>query len=117
MTEWFGGVASLFQRTKHEVGKDALLRLAGDFANQSLVMLRRDVDVFRRKGYAHGALAPMSVGIRAAGFGGGGNAAVAHGNFALMQIFDAKRITKGASELLELQDLARVRLFVNAVKR
>jgi hypothetical protein len=42
---------------------------------------------------------------------------VAHGNFALLQIFDAKRVAESAGQLLELEDFASVGFFVDAVKR
>jgi len=41
---------------------------------------------------------------------------MANGDFALVQVFDAK-ITEGASQLFELEDFAGVGLFVNAMER
>ncbi len=42
---------------------------------------------------------------------------MAHGNLSLLQILDTQRIPKRARQLLELQDFARIRLFVNAMQR
>src|SRR5436309_4667900 len=101
VAEGVSRVASLFERTQHEVRDDALFRLANNFANEPLVMLRRDAQLSTGEGNFHAALAAMAVRIGAAGFGGSGDAAVAHGNFALMQVFDSQRIAESAGQLFE----------------
>src|SRR5450631_3028935 len=80
MAQRFGGVTGLFKGTKHQVGDDAFLGLAGDFANEALVMLRSDTQI-AAAGEAdfHAAFAAVAVGIGAAGTRGGGDASVAVG--------------------------------------
>src|SRR5215467_1144184 len=56
MAERIGGVARLLERTQHEVGQDAFLRLAHHLANQALVMLWRDAQLAAGERDAHGAL-------------------------------------------------------------
>jgi hypothetical protein len=41
---------------------------------------------------------------------------MANGDFALVQVFDAKRVTEGAGQLFELENFTRVRLLVNAMQ-
>src|SRR5207302_5090902 len=88
-----------------------------DFANEPLVVLRRDPQVAARERNSHGALAAFTVGIRPAPFRGRGNAPVAHGDFALVQILDAKGIAESASQLFELENFARIWFFVYAMER
>src|SRR6266704_2868405 len=97
VAERFSGIAGLLERTKHEVREDALFGFPGDLSNQPLVMLRGDAQLSGAgKNHLHAALAAVAIGIGASRFCGSGNAAVADGNLALVQIFDAERITKGA---------------------
>src|SRR5208337_5017306 len=62
------------------------------------------------------ALAAFAVGIGVPGFCGSGNAAVAHGDLALVKILDAQGITKGKGELLEFQDLAAIGFLMDAME-
>src|SRR6267143_424168 len=117
MTEGFGGVARLLERTQHEVGDDAFFRLVYDLSNEPLVMLRRNPQFRTGKGDLQAALSAMAVGVGAAGFSGGGDASVTHGNFSLVQIFDSQRIAKRARQFFEFQDFARVGFFVHAMER
>src|SRR6266436_1631393 len=117
MAEGLGGVTSLFEGTQHEVGDDALFRFADDLFNQALIVLRRDAQFAARERYLHSVIAAVAIGVGAAGFGGSGNAAMANSDFALVQVFDAERITEGASQLFELEDFAGVGLFMNAMER
>src|SRR5215469_2271514 len=90
MAERFGGVAGLLQRAKHQVGKDALFGLSGDFRSEALVMLRTN-------GYVSGGKRDMHGAHAAAAFASGGaDTAVANGDAALGEIFDAKGITERA---------------------
>src|SRR5258708_29975619 len=68
MAERLGGVAGLLERTEHEGGDDAFLRFADNFANQPLIMLRRDAQLAAGKRHLHAALASVPVGVGAAGF-------------------------------------------------
>ena len=45
VAERVGGIARLFQRAKHEVGNDALFGFARKFANEALIVLRRDAQI------------------------------------------------------------------------
>src|SRR6266705_2688467 len=100
VAERFSGIAGLLEGTKHEVREDAFFRFPGDLSNQSLVMLRRDAQFGGAgKNHLHAALAAVAIGIGAAGLRGSGNAAVADGNLALVQIFDAERVTESAGQL------------------
>src|SRR5713226_2073897 len=117
MAQRLGGVAGLFEGTQHKVGDDTLFRFADNLFDQALIMLRRDAQFAARERYLHTALAAVAVGIGTAGFRGSGNAAMANGDFALVQVFDAERITKGASQLFELEDFTGVGLFMNAMER
>src|SRR5262249_43243252 len=92
--ERIGGVARLLERTQHEVRQDALFGLAEKLLHQALVVLRREVDVRGRKDGAHLTLAAMAARFRAASLRGGRNLAVAHGDFALVKIFDAQGISE-----------------------
>src|SRR5260370_17000066 len=96
MAERLGGVASLLERTQHEVGDDAFFGFADDLLNQALIVLRRDAQLAARERHLHAAVAAVAVGIRAAGFPGPGNAAMANPDFAFVQAFDAERATQGA---------------------
>src|SRR5215469_15559791 len=116
VAERIGGVASLFERAKHEVGNDAFFRPPGEFLDQALVVSWRDVDIGARKGDALLALAAVAAGFRAAGLGGGRNLAVADGDFALVEILDSEGVPESASQVLEFEDLADVGLFVDAMK-
>src|SRR6266849_1804592 len=117
MAERLGGVARLFEGTQHKVGDDALFRFADDLFNQALIMLRRDAQFAARERHLHAALAAVAVGVGAAGFRRSGNAAMANGDFALVQVFDAERVAEGAGQLFELEDFAGVGLFMNAMER
>ncbi len=117
MAERLGGVASLLERTQHKVGDDAFFGFADDLFNQALIVLRRDAQFAARERHLHAALAAVTVRVRTAGFRRRGNAAMANGDFALVQVFDAERITEGASQLFELENFARVGLFMNAMER
>jgi len=74
--------------------------LAGELLHQILVMLGCDAEIGSGQSDALLALAAFAVGIGAAGFCRGGHAAVVHGDFALVEILDAKGIAEGAGELL-----------------
>src|SRR6266568_6275732 len=91
VAERFSGIAGLLEGTKHEVREDALLRFPGDLSNQPLVMLRRDAQLGGTgKNHLHAAFAAVAIRIGTAGFCGSGNAAMADGNLALVQVFDAE---------------------------
>ena len=67
VAEQIGGVARLFQRTQHQVRKNALFRLAGDFFREPLIVLRANLDFFRRgQRHAHRAHAAMARATAAA---------------------------------------------------
>src|SRR6266705_7022118 len=117
MAERFGDVAGLLERTEHEVGDDAFLRFADNFANQPLIMLRRYAQLAAGERHLHAALAAEPVGIRASGFRGRRDAAMANGDFALVQVRDTQGVTEGAGQLFELENFAGVGLFVNAMER
>src|SRR5713101_1789536 len=117
MAERFGGVAGLLQGTQHEVGDDAFFGLADNLLNHALIMLRRDAQLAARERHLHPALAAVAVGVGPPGFRGRRNAAMANGDLALVQVFDAERVTEGAGQLFELEDLAGVGLLVNAMQR
>src|SRR6266851_5573466 len=117
MAERLGGVAGLLQRTQHEVGDDAFFRFADDLANQPLIMLRSDAQLAARERHLHATLAAVAVGIGASRFRGRGNAAMANGDFALVQVRNTEGVTESASQLFELQNFARVGLFMNAMER
>src|SRR5690242_21809630 len=108
MAERIGGIARLFEGTKHEVRDDAFFRLAFDLAHEALVVLRGDAQLAARTRTAHGALASTAARIRPAGFCGRGDAAMAHGNLTLVQVFDAERIAERPGQFLEFEHLARV---------
>src|SRR5258708_34851463 len=91
MPERLGGVAGLLQGTQHEVGDDAFFGLADNFSNQALIMLRRDAQLAAWERHLHAALTAVAVGVGAAGFRGRRDASIANGDFALAQVFDAKR--------------------------
>src|SRR6202790_57581 len=80
-------------------------------------MLRGDVDFGTGKSDTHAAIAAMAGRIGSAGFGGRRNLAVAHPDFALIEIFNTQRIAKGASKFLKFQNFAGVRFFVDAMQR
>src|SRR5260370_10904942 len=117
MSERLRGVAGLLERTEHEVGDDAFFRFADDLSNEALIVLRSDVQGARRERELDGGVAAVGIGVRAAGFGGRWNTAMANGDFALVQVFDAERVTESAGQLFELEDFARVGYFVNAMER
>src|SRR6266849_4740653 len=117
MAERLGGVAGLLEGTQHEVGDDALFGLADDLLNQALIVLRRDVQFAVWERHLHATLAAVAVGVGAAGFRGRGDAAMTNGDLALVQVFDAERVTEGAGQLFELENFARVGLLVNAMQR
>jgi hypothetical protein len=70
MAEGLGGVASLLEGTKHEVGDDALLGLAGQLLQQALIVFRGDVDVGAGKSDALLALAAVAPSFGTARLGG-----------------------------------------------
>ena len=78
-------------------------------------MLRRDAQIVGRESDALLAFAAFAERIGAASFCGSGNAAVAHGDFSLVEIFNAKRVAKSAREFLKFQDFAAVGFFVDAM--
>src|ERR1700722_4365607 len=81
-------------------------------------MLRRDVEVDAAgERDFHGAFAAFAVGVGASGARGGWGASVTHGDFALLQIFDAERVAESAGQFFELENFAGVGFFVDAVKR
>src|SRR5215467_13158339 len=102
VTERIGGVARLLERTQHEIRKNALFGLADDFANEALIMLRCDTQLPSGERDAHRALAAVSVRIGPARLRGRRDAPMAHGDFALMQILDPKRITESVRQLFKL---------------
>src|SRR5215472_18105761 len=109
-------VARLLERTQHQVRQDSLLGLAHDFANEALIMLRRDAQFAAGQRYAHPALTAVPERIGPAGLRWRRNAAMAHDNLALVQIFHAERIAERACQLLEFENLAGIGLFVNAMQ-
>src|SRR5258708_14139523 len=117
MAERLSGVTRLLQRTQHEIGNDPFFRLADNFSNQALIVLRRDAQFAARERYFHSAFTAMAVRIGASGFCRRWNAAMSYGNLALVQMLDAHRGTEVAGHFFELQDFAGVRLFVNAMQR
>jgi hypothetical protein len=117
MAEGIGGVAGLFQGPKHQIGQDALFGSARKFVDESLVVLRRDVDVRAREGDALLAFATKAAGFSFAGFCGRRHFAVADGDFPLVEVFDAERIAEGTGEFLEFEDFASVRFFVDTMER
>src|SRR6266700_3357320 len=102
MAERLGGVAGLLQRTQHQVRHDAFLRFADHFANQPLIMLRRDAQLAAGKRHLHAALAAVSVGVRASRFRGRGNAAMPTPALALMKVRDTQEEPEGAREFFKL---------------
>ncbi len=91
VAERFSGIAGLLEGTKHEVREDTLFGFPGDLSNQPLVMLRRDAQLGGAgKNHLHAAFAAVAIGVGTAGFCGRGNAAMADGNLALVQVFDAE---------------------------
>src|SRR5256885_835053 len=117
MAERFGSVAGLLQGAQHEVGDDALFGLADYLLNEALIVLRRDAQIPGRERHLHAALAAVAVGVWAAGSCRGGDAAVANGDFALVQVFNAERVTEGAGQFFKLEDFAHVGLLMNAMER
>ena len=64
----------------------------------------------------HGAFAAVTVGVGAASVCGSWGASMTHGNFALLQIFDAEGIAECAGQLFELEDFAGVGFFMDAMQ-
>ena len=85
--------------------------------DQALIVSRRDIDVGAGKYDPLLALASVAARFGAAGSGGRRDLAVAHGDFALVEIFDAKGVPKGMSKLLEFEDLADIGLFVDTMEK
>ena len=117
MTERLGGVAGLLQGTQHEIGNDAFFRFADHPSNQPLIVLRRDAQLAARERHLHASLPAVAVRVRAAGLRGRRDAAMANGDLALVQVFDAERVTEGAGQLFEFKDFAGVGLLMNAMQR
>src|SRR6266567_385634 len=117
MAERFGGVAGLLERTEHEVGDDAFLRFADNFANQPLIMLRRDTQLAAGKRHLHAALAAVPVGVGASRFRGHRDATMANRDLALMQVRDTQGVAESASQFFELENFAGVGLLMNAMER
>src|SRR6266850_305767 len=90
MAKRFGGIASLLERTEHQVGDDALFGFADDFSNEPLVMLRSNPQFRTGERDLHATLPAVAVGIGSAGFCRRRDPPVAYGDFSLMQIFDAE---------------------------
>src|SRR5579875_246834 len=111
MAERFSGVACLFEGTEHEIGENALFGLSGDLRGKTLVMLRANIHLIGGKGDLHRARAATAFTA------GRADAAVAHGNTALGEIFDAEGVTEGAGKLFEFENFLGVGLFVNAMER
>src|SRR6267142_1155262 len=88
MAERFGGIASLLERTEHQVGDDAFFGFADDLSNEPLVMPRRNPQFRTGECDLHATLPAVAVGLGAACFCGRGDTPVTHGDFPLMQIFD-----------------------------
>src|SRR6266566_3604615 len=63
MAQGVRGVARLLERTQHQVRQDALLGLPHDFANEALIMLRRDAQFAAGQRDAHGALTAVAIRI------------------------------------------------------
>jgi len=116
VAEGFGGVAGLLERAKHQVREDALFGFAGEFLDEALIMLRSEIDVGGGKDGAHLSLAAVAARVGASGFGGRGNFAVADGDFALVEIFDAEGIAERAGEFLKLENFAGVGFLVDAMQ-
>src|SRR5713226_8842843 len=111
VAERFSGIAGLLEGTKHEVREDALFGFPGDLSNQPLVMLRRDAQLGGAgKNHLHAAFAAVAIGVGTARFCGSGNAAMADGNLARVQVFDAERVTESVGQLIELENFAGVGL-------
>src|SRR6266436_7688240 len=85
MAERLSGVTRLLQRTQHEIGNDPFFRLADNFSNQALIMLRRDAQFAARERHLHAAFAALAVGVGPPGFRGRRNAAVPYGDLSLVQ--------------------------------
>src|SRR5689334_10486638 len=117
MAQRVSGVARLLQGTQHEVREDAFFGLADHLSNEPLIMLRSDAQIAAGKGNAHWALAAFAVGIWAASPSGSRYPPVAHGDFALMQVLDSKRVAESARQLFEFENFAAVRLFVHTMER
>src|SRR5215472_7550484 len=116
MAKGIGGVARLLERTQHQVRQDSLLGPPHDLANEALIMLRRDAQLAARERDAHAAFAPVAIGIGPSRLRRRGNAAVAHANLALVQIFHAQGIAEGTRQLFKFENLAGVGLFVHAMQ-
>src|SRR5437868_6323009 len=116
MAERIRCVTGLLERTQQQIRQNSFFRLPRDFADEALIMLRRDAQFSAGERDAHGALAAVAVGIGPAGLCGGRNAPVADGNFALVQIFDPEGIAESARQLFELQNFPRIGLFVNTMQ-
>src|SRR5215469_4431111 len=116
MAKGIRDVARLLERTQHQVRQDSLLGPPHDLANKALIMLRRDAQFAAGERDAHGAFAAVPIGIGSSRLRRRGNAAVAHGKLALVQIFHAQGIAKGARQLFEFENLAGVGLFVHAMQ-
>src|ERR1700726_1662555 len=80
-------------------------------------MLGRDVEIDAAgKADLHGAFAAVAVGVGAASACGGWGASMAHGDFALLQIFDPEGVAESAGQLFELEDFTSVGFFVDAME-
>src|ERR1039457_3458088 len=100
------GVARLLEGTQHQVGQDALFRLARNLLGQLLVHARRDVDLFGdlddvRIASAAVMIAPVSTDLH-----------TLHRQRAYPE-----RVTEGGGDGLEIEDTLGIGLFVNAIER
>ena len=109
-------IASLLERTQHQIRQDSFFRLAGDLLCEPLVMLRPDLEVLSvRKRDDHRAVSRTSILPAAAPRAG--KPPMADGYALFRQIGDPQRISKSVCELFEFKDFLRVWLFMNAVQR
>src|SRR5690348_9801370 len=101
----FFRVARLFQRAQHQVGKNALLRLTRDLLRKLLVHARRDVYLFGNLVLPRIPSAPVAFATLAA------RLKSPH------RQRHTERISESGGQQLEVVDLLRVGLLVNAVQR
>ena len=115
MAQNIGGVAGLLERAQHQIGKNPLLRLSGNFLREALIVLRTNIDFIgggqRDRHRAHAAA------LSTAGSGFLPHRTVADGYAALREIFDPQGIAESLGEFLEFENLFRVGFFVNAMER
>src|ERR1700735_799098 len=114
MSQDVGSVARLLERAQHQVGKNALFRLARNFLREALIVLRTNVDFIGcRHSDRHRARAAA---LSTSGSGFLSYRTVANGYTALGEIFHSQRIAESLRDFFELEDFFGVGFFVNAVE-